>query len=73
MTAEPRGGWAGYDFERRSLAAALRGYEDWLRKPVRGFEWGESDCAIVAMEPLIAAGLDRRGATPGASDRGGAR
>jgi hypothetical protein len=47
---------AGFDFERPSLAAALRGYEEWLRKPVRGLEWGESDCAIVAMEPLIAAG-----------------
>jgi hypothetical protein len=41
---------AGFDFERPSLAAALRGYEAWLRRPVRGLEWGESDCAIVAME-----------------------
>jgi hypothetical protein len=47
---------AGFDFEHPSLATALRGYEEWLRKPVRGLERGESDCAIVAMEPLIAAG-----------------
>jgi hypothetical protein len=44
---------AGFDFERPSLAAALRGYEAWLRRPVRGLEWGESDCAIVAMEPEL--------------------
>jgi hypothetical protein len=43
----------GFDFERPSLAAALRGYEEWLRKPVRGLEWGKSDCAIVAMEPTL--------------------
>jgi hypothetical protein len=44
---------AGFDFERPSLATALRGYEEWLRKPVRGLEWGESDCAIVVMEPTL--------------------
>jgi hypothetical protein len=43
----------GFDFERPSLEAALRGYEEWLRKPVRGLTWGESDCAIVVMEPEL--------------------
>jgi hypothetical protein len=47
---------AGFDFEHPTLAAALDGYEAWLRQPVRGLEWGESDCAIVAVEPLLAAG-----------------
>jgi hypothetical protein len=47
---------AGFDFERPSLAAALQAYEEWLRKPVRGLEWGESDYAVVGMEPDIANG-----------------
>jgi len=33
-----------------------RGYETWLRKPVRGLEWGETDRAIVIMEPLLGGG-----------------
>jgi hypothetical protein len=47
---------ARFDFERPSLAVALRGYEQWLRGPARGFEWGETDCAIVAMEPEVVNG-----------------
>ncbi len=30
---------AGFEFERPTLAPPLRGYENWLRKPVRGVEW----------------------------------
>ena len=44
---------AGFDFEHPTLAAAFDGYERWLRKPVRGLEWGESDCAIVVAEPML--------------------
>lgn len=44
---------AGFDFGRPTLAAALDGYERWLRKPVRGLEWGESDCAMVAMDAML--------------------
>jgi hypothetical protein len=43
----------GFDFERPALATALRGYEEWLREPLRGLEWGESDCAMVVMEPTL--------------------
>jgi hypothetical protein len=43
----------GFDLEHPTLSTALRGYEDWLRKPVSGLEWGESDCAIVVMEPML--------------------
>jgi hypothetical protein len=44
---------AGFSFERPTLAAALDGYERWLRKPIRGLEWGESDCAEVITDPVI--------------------
>jgi hypothetical protein len=49
---------AGFDFERPTLAAALDGYERWLRKPVGGLEWGESDCGIVVMEPMLDGGYE---------------
>ena len=48
---------AGFDFER-PIAAALDGYERWLRKPVRGLEWGESDRAIVVMDPMLKGAYD---------------
>ena len=46
----------GFDFERPSLATALRGYQEWLRTPVEGLEWGETDCARVFMEPILGSG-----------------
>jgi hypothetical protein len=42
---------AGFELGGGSLDAALRGYERWLGEPVPGLVWGETDCAIVMVEP----------------------
>jgi len=47
---------ADFRFERPSLAKALDGYERWLKQRIGGLEWGESDCAIVMTEAVLASG-----------------
>ena len=43
---------AGFDADRPTMSAALNGYEEWLRKPVRGLTWGDADRAVVFMDTM---------------------